>query len=458
MKIKVIIRTSDNEKEIEIPCGHGDKTFKWLAMVAYQRYSLLAPNGILRRREDIRGLSETAQHIPDDLYLENGVVPHPSCLLSSFVGDGDKVYISLQNSLSIDRISGTPQKSDWKDFAFKKSSVEEVREDDNEDNDNDGSVDLRDEHSRANVMRILLESQMINNKLLRNTVNVLFTGLSQVFLKIDSIEMNDIRECFCLNWDLIREIFESYSPADTMTIDEFAQFVTDANIFSDAVLETINDIYRRSLLSLERLNSENSNSVRECIDFQGFAISLIYIAQFRYHDIFEKQIRSKSGADAVKLLFGNYVKPLGELRSYNAILKEAFCNSSILSALREHVDNLYLVYQRYLSKARDIPVVLKLEIMSEVLFDAKLQDDDDHGATTRLFRGVRKGTLFPREVTKDLFFTFPEFVEACCRAGYNKLSKNHDSGRMDYKSLFLQGAQAVVDVLNKPPSNIKRYY
>ena len=40
MKVKAIILIDKNEKIYEIPCGNGDKTFKWLAMVVYQRFAL----------------------------------------------------------------------------------------------------------------------------------------------------------------------------------------------------------------------------------------------------------------------------------------------------------------------------------------------------------------------------------------------------------------------------------
>ena len=38
MKIKAIIEFDSNEREFIIPCGTGDKTFKWLAIAASQRF------------------------------------------------------------------------------------------------------------------------------------------------------------------------------------------------------------------------------------------------------------------------------------------------------------------------------------------------------------------------------------------------------------------------------------
>jgi hypothetical protein len=38
MKIKAIIEFDSYEREFIIPCGTGDKTFKWLAIAASQRF------------------------------------------------------------------------------------------------------------------------------------------------------------------------------------------------------------------------------------------------------------------------------------------------------------------------------------------------------------------------------------------------------------------------------------
>jgi hypothetical protein len=48
-----------------IPCGNGDQTVKWLGMVASQRYSLLAPHGRQRMREDA--------HIKQGLFMPSNI-------------------------------------------------------------------------------------------------------------------------------------------------------------------------------------------------------------------------------------------------------------------------------------------------------------------------------------------------------------------------------------------------
>lgn len=78
MKIIAVIKFHEEEKEIEIPCGFGDKTFKWLSMVVCQRFALLSPHGILRSRDDIRGQTVNDQLMPSEIYLESGDVSIPS--------------------------------------------------------------------------------------------------------------------------------------------------------------------------------------------------------------------------------------------------------------------------------------------------------------------------------------------------------------------------------------------
>lgn len=74
MKVVAVIKFNDEEKEIEIPCGFGDKTFKWLSMVACQRFALLSPHGLVRSRDEIRGQTENDQLMPTELYLDSGDV------------------------------------------------------------------------------------------------------------------------------------------------------------------------------------------------------------------------------------------------------------------------------------------------------------------------------------------------------------------------------------------------
>ena len=76
MKLFVLIRVSvgitsecSDEKLIEVPCGQGQQSFKWLGMVASQRFSLASPLGGLRFRDDIRGLSDNDVALPTGILV-----------------------------------------------------------------------------------------------------------------------------------------------------------------------------------------------------------------------------------------------------------------------------------------------------------------------------------------------------------------------------------------------------
>ena len=51
MQLKVVVKCGKAESKFRIPCGNGQKTFKWLGLVAAGRYGAEAPGGGLRQRE-----------------------------------------------------------------------------------------------------------------------------------------------------------------------------------------------------------------------------------------------------------------------------------------------------------------------------------------------------------------------------------------------------------------------
>ena len=81
MRIKIRAVVGGEERNFDMPCGEGDKSFKWLSNCASQRFALFAPNGTLRRKEGLRGATKHVQATPLIITLANGDSPHPASIL-----------------------------------------------------------------------------------------------------------------------------------------------------------------------------------------------------------------------------------------------------------------------------------------------------------------------------------------------------------------------------------------
>ncbi|GMI12542.1 hypothetical protein TrRE_jg1844, partial [Triparma retinervis] len=123
--------------------GAGDKTWKWLALVSAQRFTLQSPHGILRSREKRSITGTNVQLIPNELYttsvkrdqdgepvLDGGGRPvvevankfyHPDHLVCDSGGDcldgGHEVNVDLIDRVGVDKV-GRPQFARWAFVAF----------------------------------------------------------------------------------------------------------------------------------------------------------------------------------------------------------------------------------------------------------------------------------------------------------------------------------------------------
>ena len=86
---------------MELQCGLGDKTFKWLGTCVVHRYALSRPNGALRSRENCRGLTADSNNHASVITLTDGQVPHPMSLISDYCADGDSLTVKLIDGLEV---------------------------------------------------------------------------------------------------------------------------------------------------------------------------------------------------------------------------------------------------------------------------------------------------------------------------------------------------------------------
>ena len=142
-KVKVNVIYNSVTKQFTIPVGDGDKTWKWLALVSAQRFTLRSPHGRVRFREQRPITSVNCQLIPNELYTTSvrkdseGNVEydkndcpivdvtnkfyHPDSLMSETGGEclnGDQeVNVELINKVGVNEV-GAPQFARWAFVAF----------------------------------------------------------------------------------------------------------------------------------------------------------------------------------------------------------------------------------------------------------------------------------------------------------------------------------------------------
>lgn len=374
-------------------------------------------------------------------------------MISDFLRDSDKVYITLNKTQHISNANGAPQRSQWSSLAFNKSrqdieSVENNNIDSDEEVDNQSEL-MIDIESKANFMRILFSSSMINVKLLEEKVDKMWSDTVRMgSLKISHEEHAKIKGIFVKNWDLVLELFNVFAPSGRLDQSEYQHFVESIQLFGETLNSNISHIYSKTCSCIDSTSD---------ISFMGFWLLLLHLAQARFHDIYFSKSNIMNAYMCLKELFDRYIIPFAESYSLNAVLKGAFCSTKFLHSIRGKNDQLFNLFQRYLGKSKDLPTTLKFEIMAEVLFDAKLQSEEDFERTKALLKEIRMGTLHDREmdVSQTYDFNFGEFVEAICRAGYFRY-RGEESG--DFERLFELGIDSAIHLLSKPESTVRKYY
>jgi hypothetical protein len=142
MKIVARVILNDEERDFDIACGNGERSFKWLASAGMQRWAQAVPNGNLRRCDLKHGLTDNVQYSTTNILLPTGEIPHPEAKLREFLKYGDQITINLTGNLKVNALSGLPRKSAWSSVAFSKNvSADDVdnEESDVEDEEEDGN-------------------------------------------------------------------------------------------------------------------------------------------------------------------------------------------------------------------------------------------------------------------------------------------------------------------------------
>jgi hypothetical protein len=138
MRLRVRCVYHESEELLELSVGDGRRTFKWLGLVAAQRFAALSkPSGRRRQRETTHGtdFSTSARLLPCRVHTSANPFCHPDNLLVNEVRDGEEVVVVLSDKMAVDGV-GQPAMDRWQYIAFETSehrrghrqqALEEVR-------------------------------------------------------------------------------------------------------------------------------------------------------------------------------------------------------------------------------------------------------------------------------------------------------------------------------------------
>jgi hypothetical protein len=476
--MKVIVRIIFDKQEVlyEIPVGMGDKSFKWLGLVACNRFSDSCPDGSLRRRDPVRrGINDKATHQPVEMALPDGQIPHPSALLYDFLSDGDEVKVHLVDSQNLSRDDGTPLDSEWAKLAFKSNSRRDTNNDTMNNSTADGGVDASEveksdgdsrytsqqQHGRAQFMRILMKSQMLNHITIEDQVASIWKIVSKAMPKLAKNINNELQAIFIENWDMLTEIFRyfckiSNGPDGRLPKDGFYKMLSEAGVYPENELGGIYvRIFDRALGATDPKEAT--------LSLGGLMVALILCAQTKYNDTYnESNIDLGAGAGLKDILNDFYI--VAERCDMKSMLKSVFTATSTLNQLREWHDELFAVFNKYAGRTKELPSSMSYKDFTDMLYDAGLTEPSEtdtkgnpvtfeHDTAAALLVSVREGSIngrparqeesarggeskggLPDDVIPEDEFTYPEMAESICRHSFNRFrgTKPDDEGNYDF--------------------------
>lgn len=170
------------------------------------------------------------------------MIPDPRAHLNDYLKDGDVVYVNLLSTQKIEPSSGGVAQSKWTNIAYhfdpkshdpdEESSLgggdfgESVCEE--EAKDNPESVT-----SKAQFMRLVLESQMINQKFISHQMDSMWTRtISKAMPHLQEDFSTEMLGVFKNNWDILKEYFNRYALDNMMLPDNLNSFLNETEVFT----------------------------------------------------------------------------------------------------------------------------------------------------------------------------------------------------------------------------------
>jgi hypothetical protein len=456
MKVEVRINCGNVEKTVFISCGRGDKSFKWLGMVASQRFALAAPNGALRRRDsdNPRGINSHCQQLPQKITLDDGETPHPASQIVDYLKDGDVVRCVLGNQLPVTSI-GSPNPTTWTTAAFTAAGaeIESVVDENNEEVDDGVGFE---QQSHAAFMKVILESQMFDHKRIEQILVDAWSIVPRTMPRITPSISESLCNVVLEHSIMLLEVFHCYAPEGRMDFASFKEFVDDAEFFSARdVSRQVSRVYRRAIKGADS----------DMIDMGGFLATLVLVAQVRHNDTLDDQTTFVGSADALSHLLKIKIPSLAERLNLDCLFRMEFCDVETLCEMRHYHNDVFLVFDHYAAKMqRDLPLTLTMEFATEIFYQSGLVDTpEDVAIVKKIADKANAGILIGRAPVSGVEapprgeLTFAEFMEVCARIGVKEyLGKPYEEDGEDPNEVMnkadamLRGMQDVGECLTHP--------
>lgn len=477
MKVVARVVLNDQQREFDIACGTGERTFKWLANAACQRFALAAPVGALRRCDDTHGITDRVQYTPTEIYLSSGKIPDPGDQLKAHLRYGDEVVINLSHDQSVEAGSGNPKRSMWNADAFTKTGYIDVA--DNSplkpgtlhayfppvDKSTDTPAEVK---AKADFMRLILRSQMVNYKIIAKKLDTAWVVVSKAMPHINELSHGgrEMKHIFLTYLGTVADIMERYATMGKdkkLSVDGWEGFVTEAGIFAPSDVKQLSIKTHRRVCAALRSDDDG-------LDLGGFMAALMIVAQIKYHDTVRGRVAVADCGPGPSLqeLFTKDILPFAVQSEFTAVLKETFCADEMLYSLRCHHDDLFKVFEKYIARTvKEAASSLKVPDYGAMLADAGMPRDPDAARSLAedLFVQVREGMdsetkegpingrtylssedgrplRYPYDHLPEGEYSYPEFIEATARAGY--LQYWSAAGDKSIPQCFMKGIESAV--------------
>jgi hypothetical protein len=387
--------------------------------------------------------------------------------------DGDEVSATLVTSLALERDTGHAQTSKWANEAFSSGNGPIPREDTSGldlDGEPDSStvVTIR---SKAQFMRLLLRSQMVDVTLTERQVNLHFRAVLESMPRLSSGHADQFRNIFEAHFLPLREVFQYYAPDELMTKENLIRFTEECELFARDSVMLSSRIHNRTVLAMSRYNANTNNTTPSSYGLGGFMVALILAAQLRHNDTFEcESLASASACAALQEIMDRNVVELAERMYFPSVSRLVFCSDEVLYGIRLYHVEMFTVFEKYAQKSNTLPTSLKIEHLVECFQAAGLTDIKKDKAL-QLFQQTRDPCCYGRnnpananlepprfadEPIPEVELIYPEFVECAARAGAGRFYNNAALGlketgeMMTLAECMLKGIKMVVNVLNPP--------
>jgi hypothetical protein len=382
---------------ISFPVRCGPKaTYKWLAMVAAQRYaaetSLVgqgrqreasgsAPQGTMLLPSYVSSSEDNDSfHAPDDLIFQG-----PSALQN-----GSGVWVTLDDVVPIDGDTSAPSATRWSQLAYMNqrkgkqesaASQEQALGVEREERHRILAQEAQDEKIRHKIDAM---RRVLGDIVLRSEADA---GLKDHYLSLagDTMSLFDNEEDVELtlsvleaNYTSLLEVFTTHGLSHKgktrcMTNNEFSKFAMECKALQPEKNWKISDLYHDSLVKEQGINNRSGKSkkatdklmvnpdrpvVTTSMDMAGFLVSLRNLAFARFLEQTDGNIpadqikelgryKIKDVKDAVQVLLNTAVLPLIDKSAMMALVTKALGIDEVLCVYYDHLSKLRSVFEKY---------------------------------------------------------------------------------------------------------------